>query len=179
MAFTIPKELVNRLTKKFDYEQAQAAVKTLTNDGNCEEEVNDAYQVLLAAHPGRNGNSSHAETGSENGLYGQTNETPGKAADWQAITPITASPVDELKAKFEAGEIDIDEYTEQVRSAKEGLELAFNPAKGTVALRGLRRFTVAYYPTEWRTILANGAAILAYLDEHAEELKAAEKASGK
>ena len=174
MSKLIPDSVIKHLAGR-SYEKAAESVAVMKSDAACTPEMAAEYDALLAARKDKPSSNGHGKV--EVASKKPEPSSSEDKADWQAIVQLKNNPaLDALKAKFAAGDINLDEYTDQAQKMKSALSLAYNPAKGTVALRGVRRFTIAYYASEWQTILANGPAILAYLDEHAEELEEAEKA---
>ena len=181
--------------------EAEAKARLILESPETSEAGRKECEAMLASHPGNPANTNIAalqakyptanaalkaaasgEVSQDNAsklLGALTTKAAAKAegeekADWQCVVQLASNTLADLKAKFAAGEIDVDAFASQVQATKTGLSLAFNPAKGTVALRGVRRFTIAYYREEWLAILGVGPAILDYLAAHAEELEEAE-----
>lgn len=49
--------------------------------------------------------------------------------------------------------------------------------KGCVQVNGLRRFPVSFYPGEWATLNSMMDKIMAFANDHADEIKAAQEAA--
>ena len=82
------------------------------------------------------------------------------------------------KARFDAGEITVDEYVKLLEAENEAMKAQSNGKlrmkisdKGGLSIYGLGRFPVTLYKSQWLRLLTAAKLIVQFIQDHDSELK--------